>query len=388
MQCASCGKTGFVIVSGKRFCSNCGAKVSGPAGPATMSDVKPAGKPLDLRQSQTAVTSSAPKPTANARPAGQLHGQQVGGSRVLDLRASTPKAVTPAPEPVKVEVPEPTPVKPEVLEVAPTPPAAPTGASLDHVVGTAPAPKAEDSPPPPPAPEPKPEPEFKPTPQPEPVATPQSVVTKSPLVSKLPEHPSLAQPKEVMPSAVTTQIEDLRNKAATAPPPPSPPQSPALQEALAAAKQSASVPKAVKFGAAISAVVLMAGVLWMQNSPKLAFRNSAVQAGINATLPTYIPSSFQRAGDPTVASGQISMSYKNDNDELKIVQRRSNWDSNSLRENFINKETDSFLAVQGQGLTIFLYNDKATWVNHGVWYQLSGTSKLSREQILKIAYGL
>ena len=51
-------------------------------------------------------------------------------------------------------------------------------------------------------------------------------------------------------------------------------------------------------------------------------------------------------------------------------------------------QTANYLTVQGQGLTIYLFGNQANWINHGVWYQLNGVAALSRDQILKVAYGL
>lgn len=45
--------------------------------------------------------------------------------------------------------------------------------------------------------------------------------------------------------------------------------------------------------------------------------------------------------------------------------------------------------MQGQGLTIYLFNNnRATWVNKGIWFSIEGADRLSREQILKMVYSL
>src|SRR5947209_1880985 len=79
MQCPSCGKTGFVNISGKRFCSNCGAKLAAPNNPATMSDIKTSPKILNLKSEQQ-NTEAAPS------------------AGVLDLRAKDDVATSPAAE--------------------------------------------------------------------------------------------------------------------------------------------------------------------------------------------------------------------------------------------------------------------------------------------------
>jgi hypothetical protein len=170
---------------------------------------------------------------------------------------------------------------------------------------------------------------------------------------------------------------------------PTGPKSPGLKQVLAN-NQPSKDSSLKKLAAAGAAVVIMGGLIWMQNSPKLAFHSAANKAGIDASLPTYIPSSYSQSGPVSVESGKLTLNFTSPTSEkpLTITQKRTDWDSNSLRENYVARHSDNLLAVQGQGLTIFLYNDQASWVNHGIWYTISGTAKLSREQVLKIAYGL
>lgn len=181
----------------------------------------------------------------------------------------------------------------------------------------------------------------------------------------------------------------MSTAAATAPAPPPPPQSPALQQALAAAKKSSNTASVLKIGAAVAVIGIMASVVWAQNSPKLAFHNAAAKAGIDASLPTYIPSSYHQTGPVSVNPGELTMAFTSPvSNAIKIVQQQSSWDASSLRDNYISHQTENYLTVQGQGLTIYLYGNQADWINHGVWYQINGIASLSREQVLKIAYGL
>ncbi|HUC20824.1 MAG TPA: DUF4367 domain-containing protein, partial [Candidatus Polarisedimenticolaceae bacterium] len=189
------------------------------------------------------------------------------------------------------------------------------------------------------------------------------------------------------PNSVKAQVEALAN---TTPTPVPTAQSNDFQQAVKAAKHSTAIPNVTKIAAAIAAIGIMSGLIWLQNAPKLAFHNAATKAGIDASLPTYIPSSYRQNGTANTSNGRISINFTNSSSQapLSIVQRRTSWDSNSLRENYVSRQTTSFLAVQGQGLVIYLDEDQANWVNHGIWYQIVGTSKLGREQVLKIAYGL
>lgn len=421
MQCQTCGKTGYVNLSGKRFCSNCGARLEGTNATATMSDIKPAAKTLDLRGAPSSDSPPTSPAAAAAQPAGVLHGRQVSGAPVLDLRASAkpqpapaPGAPAPVPAPTP-EAPKPAVVKPAVITTAPVPP----------VVQSQPPIQSQPIVQPKPVEQPVSKIEATPvafeTPEPTPAAAPPTIRTQastvssqkqpfmtlpqlsqgqgpaqslgatSPAISKLPPNPSLpaSASQATMPASVTAQIDAMQVQAATAPEPLMP-SSPALKETLAAAKSSPNSSAVAKVGAALAVIGILSGAVWLQNSPKLAFHTAASQAGIDASLPTFMPSSYHQNGQAAVAPGKITLNFVSPSatEPLNITQQRTEWDADALRENYVSQQTNNFLAVQGQGLTIYMYNNQANWVNHGVWYQLKGTSKLGREQTLKIAYGL
>jgi len=85
----------------------------------------------------------------------------------------------------------------------------------------------------------------------------------------------------------------------------------------------------------------------------------------------------------------LNFSSPSANESLKIAQARTTWDSTSLLDNFVAKKTDDYATMQGQALTIYFFGqNQATWVNRGVWFSIEGTGRLSREQILKMAYSL
>ncbi|HSX41132.1 MAG TPA: hypothetical protein VLF21_00640 [Candidatus Saccharimonadales bacterium] len=212
-------------------------------------------------------------------------------------------------------------------------------------------------------------------------------------------HPAVAKPvgqpsvAKDMPAQVAAQIDSMGALAQSAPEPtaaePVKPKSPELEKAINAARPGQTFTPA-RAAAGVAIVAILAGFVWLQNSPKLAFHDAAAKAGIEASLPTYVPSSYRQAGPVEAGNGQVSLHFTTpgSDEKLNIVQKKTDWDPDSLRENYVAKQSDNFLAVQGQGLTIYVFNNQANWVNHGIWYSISGTSKLSREQVLKIAYGL
>lgn len=142
--------------------------------------------------------------------------------------------------------------------------------------------------------------------------------------------------------------------------------------------------------ATVTAVAIMAGYVWLHNYPKLALQAANGRAGLSASLPAYMPSSYNLAHTDT-GPGLVSLTFESPAtiDKLKIDQTRTDWDSSSLLENYVVKNSDDYTTVQGQGLTIFVFGqNQATWVNRGIWYSIQGATKLSREQVLKIAYSL
>lgn len=75
---------------------------------------------------------------------------------------------------------------------------------------------------------------------------------------------------------------------------------------------------------------------------------------------------------------------------FSITEERSSWDSNALESNYVKSEFgEEYDKIREQGLTIFINNNSAAWVNGGLLYKLkciSGT--LTKKQIRSIAVSL
>ena len=82
----------------------------------------------------------------------------------------------------------------------------------------------------------------------------------------------------------------------------------ARKEAFALAM--ANAPKrssATSVAAAVVAVLIMGGYIWLQNAPKLAIRTASTKAGFEASVPTYIPSSYSLKNDVTASPGRVTL---------------------------------------------------------------------------------
>ncbi len=139
--------------------------------------------------------------------------------------------------------------------------------------------------------------------------------------------------------------------------------------------------------ASIAAVSLIIGYVGYQNSATIQLRLASSHAGINATLPAWQPSGFH-VGTFSYSPGSVTVSYKNPGSDQKftIAQSSSNWNSDTLLNEFVYPSNESYDTITSGGTTIYTYGkNNATWVNGGIWYKLTSDGSLSTSQIVNIA---
>lgn len=127
------------------------------------------------------------------------------------------------------------------------------------------------------------------------------------------------------------------------------------------------------------------------NAPNVSLKVAAMQTGIEATYPAYIPRGFNLS-DITSENGRIILNFKDSTsgDMFSLTEENSAWDSNALLNNYVKSEYgEDYTVIKEQGLTIYTNNNNATWVNRGIVYKLQvrqGT--LTKKQIKTIAVSL
>lgn len=141
-----------------------------------------------------------------------------------------------------------------------------------------------------------------------------------------------------------------------------------------------------------AAVIVFAIVYFVNtNMPDLSLRVAAMQTGINASYPSYVPRDFN-VSSITSEDGKITLEFRNASTDERyvIVEEASSWDSNALLSNYV-KETygENYTIVREQGLTIYMSNSDAAWVNGGIVYKIRAQGEvLSNKQIRSIATSL
>lgn len=150
-------------------------------------------------------------------------------------------------------------------------------------------------------------------------------------------------------------------------------------------------PRVVSMSAGALAVVVLAGFFAYQNTPNLTMRVAAAKAGVRGSLPSYKPAGFSMNGPVNSAPGQITIAYKSNSDDrsFKLVQKSTEWNSETLLNKFVAKDQRPYQSYQEDDKTIYIYDsNNATWIERGVWYQVEGNGALSSDQLLRIANSL
>ncbi len=157
------------------------------------------------------------------------------------------------------------------------------------------------------------------------------------------------------------------------------------------AKSRRRKPKAGKGSLAMVAavIVLMVGFFAWQNTPSIRMKLAARNANIPASLPDYSPAGFSVDKDIIAQPGLVSVSYKSESggQAFSITQQASDWDDSTLYASYVEPRDGQ--TFEGHNKKIYLIDgSNATWVDNGIWYRVTGTAKLSVDQLQRIANSL
>lgn len=128
------------------------------------------------------------------------------------------------------------------------------------------------------------------------------------------------------------------------------------------------------------------------NMPDISVRVAAMQTGIQAAYPSYVPRDYA-LGDIFSEDGKITMIFEGPAEaSFTLVEEKSSWDSSALLRNYVEpKWGEEYVTTHEQGITIYISNanSDAAWVNGGVLYKItsSGTA-LTKKQVRSIVTSL
>lgn len=142
--------------------------------------------------------------------------------------------------------------------------------------------------------------------------------------------------------------------------------------------------------ASVLSLLLVAFVLY-QAVPEVKVKMASSRAGFSADVPKYSPAGYGLSGDIQTTSGELKLVYNSRSNDTGYVikQQPSNWNSQSLINNFLLAENKTYQTYEANGKTVYVYEDtNATWVDGGIWYKIEGDASLTSDQLLRIANSL
>jgi len=135
------------------------------------------------------------------------------------------------------------------------------------------------------------------------------------------------------------------------------------------------------------ALIMLAGYFTYLNMPNLSVRVAAAQAGFDATYPGYRPDGY-RVNKVAYTEGQVGIQYvaNGGSQGFTVKQEKSGWDSSALLANYVEPTSHGgYIPHSEKGITVYVFDNNAAWVNDGIRYTIQGDAPLSSEQILDIA---
>lgn len=128
------------------------------------------------------------------------------------------------------------------------------------------------------------------------------------------------------------------------------------------------------------------------NIPDISVRVAAMQTGITAAYPSYVPRDY-KLGDIFSEEGKITMIFDGPaNASFILEEEKSSWDSSALLRNFVEANWgDNYATTHEQGITIYISEatSDAVWVNGGVLYKITSSgTPLTKKQVRSIVTSL
>lgn len=155
----------------------------------------------------------------------------------------------------------------------------------------------------------------------------------------------------------------------------------------AATKTGPARPTAVVM--TVIGLALLGAFLWQVNATDIQVKLASLRAGLTASVPGFVPGGWSKAQSLKASEGGVSYELVKDGKSLKVEQQKSDWDSQAVLEQYVLRRSTDYLALQSQGLTIYMYGEnQAAWVNQGTFYTLSGDHGIEQDDIIRMATSL
>ncbi len=141
--------------------------------------------------------------------------------------------------------------------------------------------------------------------------------------------------------------------------------------------------------ATVCSLVTVIGIFFFVQTkmPDITVKVAALQTGIDAAYPSHIPRGYSLDTVTSEKDDSITMTFSNNEDDsFTLTEEKSSWDSTSLLNLFVKSNfSPKYTTLREQGITVYVDNGKAAWVNGGTLFKLTSKGRsLSKEQILNL----
>lgn len=138
----------------------------------------------------------------------------------------------------------------------------------------------------------------------------------------------------------------------------------------------------------VCAVVCVGAVTYFVSTsiPDISVRVAAMQTGVEASYPSYVPRDYSLKGISS-ESGKIIITFEGpEHSSFTLTEEKSSWDSTTLLRNYVEPTwKDNYTSTHEQGITIYISGSNAAWVNGGVLYKINSTgASLTNKQLRNI----
>lgn len=151
-------------------------------------------------------------------------------------------------------------------------------------------------------------------------------------------------------------------------------------------------PHRIALAFACSAITVLGLFFFVQtNMPDITVKVTAMQTGIDAVYPSYIPRNYSFGDAISEKDGSITMSFNGpEGASFTLTEEKSTWDSTALLNNYVKGNFSSdYSTVRERGITVYIDQGDATWVNGGILYKVkSEIRRLTKEQIVNLVSSL
>lgn len=142
----------------------------------------------------------------------------------------------------------------------------------------------------------------------------------------------------------------------------------------------------------VAAVSVFAIVYFVNsNAPDMAIKVAAMQTGIKAHCPGYIPRDYSLS-DATSEDGKMTLNFKNSTTDgaFSLVEEKTDWRADDLYANFIKPTYgENYVVVSDSGFNVYISGSNAAWTRDGIFYKITTTSgSLTKKQLSTIVANL